>query len=124
VQASLWARRLEATGRCWAAPVGLIMGCALVEIRSRARPYRLVGVARTPDDAAGYLALLAPPDQPPAAVPPDPRVVALGELRAADPALSQRAAAQRLGVSRTWVYARWRLAAGGAGSRVDERRTP
>lgn len=46
-EALFWARTLEETGRVWAGEVALGHGAALVEVRSRRRPYPLRVRVRT-----------------------------------------------------------------------------
>jgi DNA-binding XRE family transcriptional regulator len=74
--AGCWCRHLEATGAVWATPLGLGGAGALIELRARPRPRRLVGLLRTDADCRAALdALQAVPlaaalADPAAALPP------------------------------------------------------
>jgi hypothetical protein len=54
-EARIVGRLLEASGYYWCRDFELGPGVALVEVRSRARPYRLLRTLRTPEEAQAFL---------------------------------------------------------------------
>jgi hypothetical protein len=56
-QAIRYATRLERTRRWWTTILPLAQGCALIELRSRQRPYPIVAALRTERDCLAYLSI-------------------------------------------------------------------
>jgi hypothetical protein len=55
-EAAELARRIEARGGFWAEPFHLAQGVALLNVRSRRRPYPVVRTLRTADEGRAFLA--------------------------------------------------------------------